>query len=264
MVGDYDALGWVKFPVDPELVDWLRFAGPAAIDAMKTDAPPPLGFDCEGTWFVGVDALPNDAVGAVAGSGSLGGVAVRYLQDKFGTPLPNLHRGQVSSVFPGYPKPRVNEGEAAFNYRLTRDAAHVDGLLPVGPERARMIQEPHAFILGLPVTDCNANTSPLVVWEGSHVIMRHAFEAALSLHPAHQWGKIDVTAAYQSARREVFRTCRRVKVVAKPGEAYILHRHCLHGVSAWEEGAEAPAEGRIIIYFRPEYPGGVQEWLTQP
>ncbi len=257
------ARGWAAFPFDAHIAGWLRHAGPAAIGAMQTTCGPPAGYDCGGTWFVGVDALPNDAAGTVAGSGPLRGDVIAFLRAYCGGALPALHRAQVSTIFPGYPRPREHEGEAAFRYRQRHDAAHVDGLLPAGPGRARMIREAHAFVLGLPLTDCDEKAGPMVVWEGSHRIMRQAFETALRPHPPEHWPDVDVTDAYRSARRQVFATCARIRMAARPGEAYILHRHALHGVAPWQEGASAPPEGRVIIYFRPECPGGVRDWLEK-
>ena len=261
MVTDFATKGWAVFGRDPAVLGWLGHAGPAAIGVMQGAGAPPAGFDCEGTWFVGVDALPNDAAGAVNGSGPLTGRAVAFLRAYMGGALPPLHRAQVSALFPGYPRPRTGEGDAAFRYRQRRDAAHVDGLLPVGPERHRMIREPHAFVLGLPVTACDDRASPLVVWEGSHRIMGAAFRQALEPYPPRDWPDVDLTGAYHAARAQVFRRCRRVRLVARPGGAYALHRHALHGIAAWQDGAEAPPEGRVIIYFRPECPGGVRGWL---
>ena len=61
----------------------------------------------------------------------------------------------------------------------------------------------------------------------------------------------------------MFETCRRVTVPAQPGEAYLVHRLALHGVAPWEDGAEAPEEGRMIVYFRPEFPAGGRDWLER-
>ena len=99
-----------------------------------------------------------------------------------GRPLDDLHKGQVSVVYPGYPRPKEGESEAAFDYRRDRDAAHLDGLLPVGTPRQRMIREPHAYILGLPVTKADPGAAPLVVWDGSHRMMREAMNGALAPH----------------------------------------------------------------------------------
>jgi hypothetical protein len=99
----------------------------------------------------------------------------------------------------------------------------------------------------------------MVVWEGSHEIMRARLREALSHVAARDWGRADVTDAYKAARREVFATCPRIELVAAPGEAYVLHRLALHGVAPWR-GA-ACDEGRMVAYFRPEMPGGVEAWL---
>lgn len=255
MVAGFAARGWARFPADPALARWTAAALPAALLALAAGAEP---LRCGGTWDVGLDALPNDAAGAVGGV-PLAGAAIDAVETLAGR-LP-LHFAQISSVYPGYPRPWAEESDAAFRYRLTRDAAHVDGLLPVGPDRRRMIREPHAWILGLPLTRTGPGASPPVVWEGSHRIMARTFSEALAGHPTACWAEVDVTDAYHAARREAFATCERVVLDAGPGEAVLIHRLALHGISPWAEGAEAPPEGRIIAYFRPELPGGIADWL---
>ncbi|MCU9846788.1 hypothetical protein OEZ60_02115 [Defluviimonas sp. WL0024] len=256
MVAGFAARGWARFPTDPALARWAEAALPAARRAL---AEATEALRCGGTWDVGLEALPNDAEGAVAGV-PLAGAAIDAVETLAGRL--QLHRAQLSTVHPGYPRPWVEEGEAAFRYRLLRDAAHVDGLLPVGSERRRMIREPHAWILGLPLTRTAPGASPPVVWEGSHHIMSRAFSEALAGHPLSRWAEVDVTEAYHAARREVFAVCDRVVLHAEPGEAVLIHRLALHGISPWTEAAEAPPEGRIIAYFRPELPGGIADWLT--
>ena len=127
-----------------------------------------------------------------------------------------------------------------------------------------MLKERHAYILGLPLTDCSADASPLVVWEGSHHIMRDAFTRALQDIPEAAWAMVDLTDVYQATRRTVFETCKRVEVPAKPGEAYLVHRHAVHGVAPWSAPATAPPEGRMIVYFRPELPAGTDDWIHAP
>jgi hypothetical protein len=100
------------------------------------------------------------------------------------------------------------------------------------------------------------------VWEGSHIILRDAFRAALAGYPPDQLHDVDVTAAYQAARRTVFDTCKRLALPARPGEAIFLHRHILHGVAPWADTASARPEGRMIAYFRPQMAGGVAAWLA--
>ncbi len=255
----FQKYGWVKFAFDDALFDWVQAVLPQAVAA--TRAPEMQHwYQCQGTWFVGVDALDNDAQGNVGMSGPLRGKPIEAIQEMFGR-MPSLHKAQVSVTYPGFPKPRDNEAESAFLYRFKRFGAHVDGLLAIGEERRRMVKEPHEFVLGIPLNACSPDASPLVVWEGSHKIMRAAFVRALSGFAQEEMANVDVTEAYKLARREVFETCTPRYVHAQPGEAYLMHRHCLHGVAPWAEGAVAPTEGRIIVYFRPETIKGVVDWL---
>ncbi|MGL4239355.1 MAG: hypothetical protein ACRCSW_25075 [Tabrizicola sp.] len=242
--------GWQKLGPDPAIRAWADAARAVALQTLAHSAEP---WRCGGTWFVGVDALPN------AADGSIGGTPFPWQALPL-TPEP-LRQAQLSVIRPGYPQPSLEETPAAFAYRRDRDAAHLDGLLPIGPTKARMVKEPHAWILGLPLNDTKA--SPLVLWEGSHRILRTALRKALTPHPPETWGDIDITEAYQAARREVFATCRRIELPAKPGEATLLHRLTLHGVAPWRPHDTAPPEGRMIAYFRPQLPT-VEAWLTNP
>ena len=262
MVGGLAERGWVRFPAEPEVATWAAVARGAALPRIADPAEQRQWLRCEGTWFVGVDTLPNTPDGAVAGSIPLPGAAIAAARALYGD-IP-LHPGQVSVIYPGYPRPRDGEGEAAFRYRMNRDAAHVDGLHAAGPDRRRRLTERHAYILGLPLTGTSSGAAPMVVWEGSHEIMRRAFAAVLSDLPEDDWDQADLTGPYQAARREAFDACRRVTVPAAPGEAYLVHRLALHGVAPWAEGALAPPEGRMIAYFRPEWPGRLRDWLLRP
>ncbi|MGV8988393.1 MAG: hypothetical protein ACOH2H_19150 [Cypionkella sp.] len=244
--------GWRHIGPTPAIADWARAALPAALAALKASDEP---LRCGGTWAVGLDLLPNDAAGRV------GGVDLPW--GDLGLAPVCLHKAQISAVFPGYPQPSTEESASAFAFRRNRDAAHLDGLLPVGPDRQRMVKEPHRWILGLPLNACDATAAPLVVWEGSPEILRAALQEALAPHPPKTWGDVDLTAAYTAARRRIFETCRRVELPVTPGEATLLHRLTLHGVAPWGEAAKAPSEGRIIAYFRPVLTR-VQEWLERP
>lgn len=258
----YSKVGWQVFPKDPALDAWLEHAVPAARAAVAD----PANRDwllCEGTWFAGVGALDSDGLGRVAGSGPLEGAAAEFARGLGLGPF-EWDTGQVSVVWPGYPRPREGESATAFRYRRDRDAAHLDGLLPTGPERRRMLKEPHAFIMGLPLNETDSGASPMTVWEGSHELMRERLGATLRNHPPQEWAEVDLTEVYHAARKEAFASCRRVKVHARPGEAYLVHRLALHGVSPWEEGAVAPEEGRAIAYFRPELRGPTEGWIVLP
>lgn len=255
--------GWAVFAPEPGVLSWAASARVAALARISDPEETAKSLQCEGTWFVGVDCLRNDATGAVAQSGSLTGAGYDVARALYGA-LP-LHRAQVSVIYPGYPRPRAGESEAAFGYRLKRDAAHVDGLLAIGPERRRMLRERHAYILGVSLTDCTPEASPLVVWDGSHHIMRRAFERALDGVAPQDWGEVDLTETYQATRREVFETCPRVTLPVPLGGVSLVHRLALHGVAPWGQGADAPPEGRMIAYFRPEFEDLKQpSWLSQP
>lgn len=256
------ATGYQVFGPDPEVLRWLASAGPAALAKARNPGHRDDWLRHGGTWFAGVNVLENDSSGRVAGGTALGGAALAAAQAVTGM-LP-LDPGQVSVTYPGYPQQDPRESDANHRYRKTRDAAHLDGLLPVGPDRRRMLKEPHGWILGLPVTDCGAGASALVVWEGSHEIMRARLGAVLMKHPETDWSKVDLTEAYHAARRDVFETCPRIELPARPGQATLLHRLALHGVAPWQDGAEAPSEGRAIVYFRPQLPGGPVDWLHLP
>lgn len=244
--------GWRRIGPDPALAAWAAAALPAAQAAL---AASPEVLRCGGTWAVGQDLLPN------APDGSIGGAPLPW--GLLGLPPEPLHRAQLSTVRPGYPRPSPEESDSAFAFRLTRDAAHLDGLMPVGPDRRRMAQEPHRWILGMALTNADPGASPLVVWEGSADILRAALLAALEGHRPEDWAAVDLTEAYVEARRTVFRTCRRVELPSRPGEAVVMHRLTLHGVAPWAPGATAAPEGRVIAYFRPLMPT-VADWLQQP
>ena len=239
--------GWQKLGPDPAIAAWALAAKPVADKVLAESTDP---WRCGGTWFVGVDALPNDP------AGSVGGVDFPWQALPL-APVP-LHRGQLSVVRHGYPQASAEESPAAFRFRQSRDAAHLDGLLPIGPDRQRQIKEPHAWILGLPLTTVTA--APLVVWEGSHRLMQTALHAALAPYPQELWDQVDVTQAYQAARSRVFDTCQRVELPVIAGEATLLHRLTLHGVAPWSGRDQGD---RMIAYFRPMLPT-VADWLTQP
>lgn len=242
--------GWQRIGPHPEILAWAEAARHAALATLATSQEP---WRCGGTWFVGVDALPNASDGAVNGT--------RFPWSALPlTPEP-LHKAQLSVIRPGYPRPSPEETPAAFAFRRDRDAAHLDGLLPIGPYKTRMVKEPHAWILGLPLNEAPA--SPLTVWEGSDEIIRAALLRALAPHPVETRGEIDLTEPYQTARREIFATCRRIELPARPGEATLLHRMTLHGVAPWKSGDHAPPEGRMIAYLRPQV-ANVHHWLTAP
>lgn len=260
MVAAFFKRGWALYPPEPATVDW---AGHALNDARRALKDPGLAewYQCENTWFVGLDALDNDICGRVGASQPLTGRGIDFVRAHCGG-WPPLHRAQISGVFPGYPRPRAGESEAAFRYRLKRDAAHVDGVLGLGQPKRRFVREPHAFILGIPLTEADPGAAPLVVWEGSHTIMKDVFSRAFAAEPECAPEELDITEAYLEARRHVFETCERRVVHGAPGSVFLLHRLALHGVAPWQQGAKSSADGRLIAYFRPPMAGGVPDWVA--
>lgn len=247
----FERRGWRQV-AGAGIAAWARAAGPVARAAVTQSAEP---WRCGGTWFVGLDALPN------ADSGAVGGAAFPW--EDLGLAPVALHPAQLSVVGAGYPQRSDAETEAAFRFRLNRDAAHLDGLIAEGPQKRRRVVEPHRWIVGMALNAADAGAAPLVVWEGSHEIMRDGLLGALRDVPVGDWGLVDITEAYQAARKRVFAECPRVVLPAQVGGAVVLHRLVVHGVAPWAEGAKADAPGRMIAYFRPLMPS-VGAWLSAP
>lgn len=260
LLDHYQTRGWCRFGFDAVMRDWVARTLPAARAAVA--APENARWlRCGGTWFAEVNVLGNDARGVVPGGPPLAGLAIDFIHSGLGLDDIAWDPGQVSVCYPGYPQPMPSETEAAFRYRRNKDAAHVDGLVPVGPERRRHLEEPHAFILGIPMVDADA--SPLVVYEGSHELSRQAFRDRFRGVAPETWSAEDMTDVYHAVRRQIFDTCSRVEVHARPGEAYIIHRLALHGVARWADGATAGPDGRMIVYFRPAL-ADIRDWITRP
>lgn len=256
--------GWYKFNYDHALAEWVKCALPEARKAVSKQENAQW-LRCGGTWFAGVNVLPNEASGALGGGTPLQGVAMEFVRhclrsSNFATTIA-LDRGQISVCYPGYPQAMESESSAAFRYRRDCDAAHVDGILAEGTAKRRHLREYHSFILGIPLVDFSADASPFVVWDKSHEIIRSAFSARFKCLPTDQWGNEDVTDLYQRTRKNVFATCKRVELAVKPGQAFVVHRLALHGVAPWAQSATAGTDGRMICYFRPEL-GCPLEWLS--
>jgi hypothetical protein len=254
--------GWCKFPYSERLAGWVERSLSAARAAVV--APEfQKWMRCGGTWFAGVNALANDKHGAVADGPSLAGPAVDFIRHALAIDEIHWDRGQVSVCYPDYPQPMPHESETAFAYRRNRAAAHVDGVLPEGPERRRHLRQHHAFVLGIPMVEVSSDASPFTIWQGSHELVRQAFEERFQHLAMRKWGDEDITDSYQAMRRGIFKKCERVEVTAIPGEAYLVHRLALHGIAPWRNNAAAGEDGRMICYFRPEMNDG-KTWISNP
>ena len=232
--------GWCRFGYDPALAEWVRRTLPAALAAVA--APENAAWRrSRGTWFAGVNVLPNDAEGAIGGGTKITGNAVDFIRGALGHGRIAFERGQVSVCYPGYPQKMAAETEAAYRYRRDRDAAHLDGLLAEGPKRRRHVRTHHGFLLGIPMTEASADAAPLVVWEGSHEIVRQTFRAAFTGLPPGEWATRDVTELY--LRDD-------------------CHPHC---VARWPSVPSTPRDldrrGMVRPYLR-RYTLGRRRWLV--
>ena len=259
---DFFRRGWVRFPWDPAVARWAAAAAPVARQTFDDPDHRADWLRCGGTWFAGVNVFPNGPDGSVpdAGIPPLAGAPVDFITRKLGLSGFDWDPAQISICLPGYPRPWEGETDAAYRFRRDRDAAHLDGLLR-DENRRRRPGERHGFILGLPLSATPPEAAPFVVYEGSHELMRQTLTDRLAGIPPARWAGEDVTDAYIQARRKAFDTCKRVEIAARPGEAYIAHRLCLHGVAPWRGSFEGM---RMIAYFRPDpYPGVPPEWWLQ-
>lgn len=243
--------GFRVFDYDPRTARWARAALERARDVAAQEAlRGPDNLRHGRTWFVGVDALPNHADGSIAG------VPLEGPWKEHVPQLP-LHPAQLSIIYQGYPQQDRHESDSNHRFRRARAAAHVDGLLPIGPERRRFAREYHAYILSLPLNDVAA--SPTVVWPKSQLIMQNALRHAFAGRPP---SDVDITEVYAAARKRVFDEISPVPLILRPGQSALLHPFVLHGTQAWADETDKSGEGRVIAFFRPECAGGAQEWLA--
>lgn len=253
--------GWTVFDTDKELERWVNHALPFCRHAIaQPENRKWLRHDR--TWFVGVNALDNNNNGAVSNGPGLDGPFMSLLDQYMGLDSFHWDRAQVSVCYPGYPGYSGDEPEAAFRYRSKRDAAHIDGLLRRGPERRRFLLEYHGFILGIPMVPFAKDASPFVVWQGSHHIAREVFRNALNDVAVGDWSQIDLTAIYRDLRQQIFERCDRIEIHARPGQSFLAHRLCLHGMATWKDGATCGPDGRMVCYFRPSI--SPPDWLNLP
>lgn len=253
---DFEREGAIVFPPEESISNWLETAAPVVEKILSNLASDDPWLRHGKTWYAGVNVLPNDKAGRVANGIELDGAGIRWLSKHF--QFSGFDRGQVSVIYPGYPKQDAKESDAAHRFRIRRMAAHVDGLIPSGPQKRRFIEEPHAFVLGIPMGDYDEAASPMVYWPGSHHLFREKITTFLQAFPVTQWAKIDVTNAYADIRRHIMDQFDPVPLCVPKGGCYVLDRHLLHGVAPW---ADSTTQARKIVYFRPDVTGGISEWI---
>jgi hypothetical protein len=249
-VSTYDRDGFCVFDDDPQVLTWAKAASRIARDVVQDEDQRKHWLRHQNTWFVGVGVLPNGPDGSIAG------VPLKGPWNALVEQPPLWHKAQVSVVYKDYPKQDTQESDANHRFRIKRCAAHVDGILL--EQGRRYLREPHSFVLGLPLGASRA--SPLVVWPQSHILMGNALRAAVADKDPFS---VDLTDVYKAARAQVFEHIKPIEVHAHIGQSMLLHRHLLHGVAPWKNTDIAPAEGRMIAYFRPHFKEA-GAWLTNP
>ena len=70
-LNDFERKGWIKFEFDQHLEHWAKTANSEINLKLRNKEFLQNGLTCQGTWFVGVEALENDP------DGSLNGVPLR-------------------------------------------------------------------------------------------------------------------------------------------------------------------------------------------
>lgn len=243
--------GYTVFDQDADLLAWVRHALPAARRTMQ-DESYSHWWRYDNSWFVGANSLPNDETGRLAGGPPLAGSPINFVDTEIAPGRFDWDMAQISVCMPGYPRPSDEEPASAHRYRMIRDAAHIDGLRRVAPDRRRFLDEYHGFILGIPMAEFNQDASPFVVWQGSHQIAQSAFQQEFSDLSPDNWGERDVTDVCHIVRTQIFTECARIELHCRPGACFLVHRFALHGMAPWGQNAVATDDGRMICYFRPE------------
>lgn len=252
-LNDYTQGGFCVFEPDQAILDWVQLTLPAARQAVAA-ATNRHWLRHNKTWFAGVNVLPNDASGKVMGGIAVQGRAAQFVETSLNGNLQALDRAQVSVCYPGYPQQDADETNAAFNFRLKRDAAHLDGLLRktnADGQSKRYIREHHDYIFGIGMSAASAEAAPFVVWEGSHQLVRRGLQETLRGISPNEWHNTDIVGAYQDLRRSIFARCPRIEVPLKKGQTIVAHRLLLHGTAPWRAGAKASQDGRMTCFFRP-------------
>jgi hypothetical protein len=94
----FAAQGYLRFPFAPEIARWAEAARGAGVSTLS-DPAHAHWWRHRRTWFVGVDALPNDPEGIVPGGPPFSGAAIDFIRRDLGF-TGAWHRAQVSACFP--------------------------------------------------------------------------------------------------------------------------------------------------------------------
>lgn len=255
-LSQYLQYGYCVFDQDPAVLEWVSSAIEPAYEALARYENQHW-YRYQNTWFVGVNVLNNDAAGRINNGPVLSGEAISFIEQSLTNRPISLDQGQISVCYEGYPKADMSEPASSQDYRLRRDAAHVDGIMKRRGER--YLVEHHDYILALALNDVSASASPFVVWRGSHKLMQAALCGYLTDYAKEKWPTIPISKIYSQTRKRIFEECERIELALKPGQALVTHRHLLHGTAPWQAVNEP--EPRVLCFFRPESMT-VEQWLT--
>ena len=89
--------GYIEFGYDEQIAKWAECAKKKSSGILADPAHLQKWLQCEGTWFVGVDVLPNNSSGDFTNA-KLPHV-FRSFMDKIN--LKPYHKAQLSVIFPG-------------------------------------------------------------------------------------------------------------------------------------------------------------------
>ena len=140
----------------PSVAAWVARSLPQAREAVK--APENAQWlRSGGTWFVGVNALPNDARRSwcPAARRSPARLSISFAMSWALRDLA-LERGQVSVCYPGYP-----QADAVANRRrpsliaATAPRLISMGFMPKARRGGGFFHEPHSFLLGIPMVEAS-------------------------------------------------------------------------------------------------------------
>lgn len=266
----YQKFGWVKFCSDKRLLNWLdSLQKNCDIDSLYPRHDYHHLWRCDGTWFVGVDTIPNDHHGIVRQSLPLDGSIIDFIKQHLWQ-RPQWHRGQLSVCFPEYPKKGDEDTLKSWQFRIKHHAAHCDGIHGIGKftndqKKSRFLKEHHRFILAIPLDNITQHNAPMMLWQESHRLIQKMLCDVFANMLTCEWQNYDITKIYQHCRRHILETITPIAMTANYGDAYLLHRHLLHGIKSWDR-ANHEAKIRRIIYFRPSYhhdSKSMHDWLIK-
>ena len=232
--------GWVRFPFDPEIATWVGAARAPAVQTLDDPELRRLWLRCGGTWFAGVNALPNTADGALPEHAvpPLGGRAIEFIARHLGLVRIRMGQGAGLDLFSRLSATlrRGKRGRIWFSIAPRRCACRRVAPVRSGPPKNTQ-RNPWVH----PWPSADRCTRQRCADGGLRRLATKScagrFQNAWRVSRRGTGRRKMWTEAYVSARRQCFERCPRVTIPARLGEVYLVHRLCLHGVAPWPVGA---------------------------